>query len=175
MSANNTAITCWVLCLALNGTGAFASPVTDIVAAPSAASVGKSSPPATVSTKAAQPDSAVQKRDAQRTLTLEKLEAIQAETVLFEAQLAREKVFRELQKSSNRPDQQQASLPPQVVEITASGRDFTAVLLLGNGNLITVRQEDRIPGTDDVVKRITLNEVVVSGHDQMPFSLSFAG
>ncbi|WP_139102345.1 type IV pilus biogenesis protein PilP, partial [Serratia sp. 14-2641] len=55
------------------------------------------------------------------------------------------------------------------------GKGFTAVLALSNGNQVTVQSGDRIPGTEYVVKRINLNEVVVSGKSPTLVSLSFAG
>ncbi|ELN3120752.1 type IV pilus biogenesis protein PilP, partial [Escherichia coli] len=60
-------------------------------------------------------------------------------------------------------------------EITGTGKGFTAVLALINGNQVTVQSGNRIPGTEYVVKRINLNEVVVAGKNQTLVSLSFAG
>ncbi|MNV30462.1 Type IV pilus biogenesis [compost metagenome] len=61
------------------------------------------------------------------------------------------------------------------MEITGTGNGYLAVLSLSNGNQVTVQAGNRIPGTDFIVKRVTLNEVVVSGNNQSLMSLSFAG
>ncbi|ERK05993.1 PilP [Serratia fonticola AU-AP2C] len=115
--------------------------------------------------------------------------------MLYEAQLARAKALNELQKNgydraldqpfNPAPPSQdnktevkgavQDAVPPQIVEITGTGKGFTAVLALSNGNQVTVQSGDRIPGTEYVVKRINLNEVVVSGKSPTLVSLSFAG
>lgn len=180
----------WALCLMLLPTVAFAEPVTDLPPPPSVDSAEKKQVPAdtplpTTFTRA----------EAGRMLNLGQLEAIQAETVLYEAQLARAKALNELQKNGydrsmdqpfnpappsldNTPEIKGATQndpPPQIVEITGSGSGYMAVLSLSNGNQVTVQTGNRIPGTEYVVKRVNLNEVVVSGKNQSLVSLSFAG
>ncbi|UJT80924.1 type IV pilus biogenesis protein PilP (plasmid) [Edwardsiella piscicida] len=133
--------------------------------------------------------------EAGRALNLGQLEAIQAETVLYEAQLARAKALKELQNNGydrsldqpfnpappsqdNKPAVKgavQDAIPPQIVEITGTNSGYQAVLSLTNGNQVTVQAGNQIPGTDYIVKRITLNEVVVSGRNQTLVSLSFSG
>ncbi|CAI2035979.1 type IV pilus biogenesis protein PilP [Serratia fonticola] len=196
MPTVKSGITPWALCLVLTAPGVFAAPVADIPAAPSAA------PSPSVEQSVKPPTSAdiplpttFTRAEAGRALNLGQLEAIQAETVLYEAQLARAKALNELQKNgydraldqpfNPAPPSQdnktevkgavQDAVPPQIVEITGTGKGFTAVLALSNGNQVTVQSGDRIPGTEYVVKRINLNEVVVSGKSPTLVSLSFAG
>lgn len=196
MPTVKSGVTPWALCLVLTAPGVFAAPVADISAAPIATPSAEKSvkPPASADI----PQSTTFTRtEAGRALNLGQLEAIQAETVLYEAQLARAKALNELQKNGyDRPLDQpfnpvppsqdnkvevkgaaQDAVPPQIVEITGTGtgNGFTAVLALSNGNQVTVQSGNRIPGTEYVVKRITLNEVVVAGKNQTLVSLSFAG
>ncbi|MGK0667885.1 type IV pilus biogenesis protein PilP [Serratia marcescens] len=190
MPTAKSRVTPWALCLVLIAPGVFAAPVADIPAAPPA------SPPVKPPTAADLPlPTTFARAEAERALNLGQLEAIQAETVLYEAQLARAKALNELQKNgydraldqpfNPAPPSQdnksevkgavQDAAPPQIVEITGAGKGFTAVLALSNGNQVTVQVGNRIPGTEFVVKRININEVVVSGKNQTLVSLSFAG
>lgn len=182
MPTVKSGITPWALCLVLTTPSVFAAPVADIPAVPPT-STGIPLP--TTFTRA----------EAERALNLGQLEAIQAETVLYEFQLTRAKALNELQKNgydraldqpfNPAPPSQdnktevkgavQDAVPPQIVEITGTGKGFTAVLALSNGNQVTVQPGDRIPGTEYVVKRINLNEVVVSGKNPTLVSLSFTG
>ncbi|HDO7154526.1 type IV pilus biogenesis protein PilP [Yokenella regensburgei] len=184
----NSLISRLALCLLLLSPGVFAEPTTALPPAPSLDTEVKTTvevPPPTTFTRA----------EAGRALNLGQLEAIQAETVLYEAQLARAKALNELQKNGydrsleqpfnpappaqdNKTEVKGAAqdvIPPQIVEITGNGTGYLAVLSLSNGNQVTVQTGNRIPGTDYVIKRITLNEVVVSGKNQSLVSLSFAG
>nr|WP_260441662.1 type IV pilus biogenesis protein PilP [Serratia fonticola] len=172
----------------LIASGAFAAPIADVPPAPPAthsAETPADIPQPTTFTRA----------EAGRALNLGQLEAIQAETVLYEAQLARAKALNELQKNgydraldqpfnpappshdnkSEIKGAEQNAVPPQIVEITGTGKSFIAVLTLSNGNQVTVQSGNRIPGTEFVVKRINLNEVVVAGKNETLVSLSFAG
>nr|WP_241390174.1 type IV pilus biogenesis protein PilP [Serratia marcescens]ULG13233.1 hypothetical protein 1577p_00046 [Serratia marcescens] len=190
MPTAKSRVTPWALCLVLIAPGVFAAPVADIPAAPPA------SPPVKPPTTADLPlPTTFARAEAGRALNLGQLEAIQAETVLYEAQLARAKALNELQKNgydraldqpfNPAPPSQdnksevkgavQDAAPPQIVEITGAGKGFTAVLALSNGNQVTVQVGNRIPDTEFVVKRININEVVVSGKNQTLVSLSFAG
>lgn len=182
----------WALCLLWLSPVVFAAPTTTLPPAPSLESTAEQAEPANA------PQSTTFTRvEAGRALNLGQLESIQAETVLYEAQLARAKALNELQKNGydrglDQPfnpappsldgkakadvkGAAQDSIPPQIVEITGAGNGYLAVLSLSNGNQVTVQTGNRIPGTDYVVKRITLNEVVVSGNSQSLMSLSFAG
>ncbi|CAI1141826.1 type IV pilus biogenesis protein PilP [Serratia quinivorans] len=187
-------LTPWALCLALAAPGVFAAPVADIPAAPPAIPSAEPSVKPITSEDIPLPTTFT-RTEAGRALNLGQLEAIQAETVLYEAQLARAKAFNELQKNgydrglsqpfNPAPPSQdnkteikgaaQDTVPPQIVEITGTGKGFTAVLALSNGNQVTVQSGNRIPGTEYVVKRINLNEVVITGKNQSLVSLSFAG
>ncbi|CAI1177961.1 type IV pilus biogenesis protein PilP [Serratia entomophila] len=184
----------WALCLVLTAPGVFAAPVADIPAAPLATPLAEKSVKPPTSADIPLPTTFT-RTEAGRALNLGQLEAIQAETVLYEAQLARAKALNELQKNgydraldqpfNPAPPSQdnktevkgatQDAVPPQIVEITGTGKGFTAVLALSNGNQVTVQSGNRIPGTEYVVKRINLNEVVVAGKSQTLVSLSFAG
>ncbi|MGP0867495.1 type IV pilus biogenesis protein PilP [Serratia sp. CY76356] len=190
MPTAKSRVTPWALCLVLIAPGVFAAPVADIPAAPPASPPVKSPTPADLPLP-----TTFARAEAGRALNLGQLEAIQAETVLYEAQLARAKALNELQKNgydraldqpfNPAPPSQdnksevkgavQDAAPPQIVEITGAGKGFTAVLALSNGNQVTVQVGNRIPGTEFVVKRININEVVVSGKNQTLVSLSFAG
>ncbi|MDH2272354.1 type IV pilus biogenesis protein PilP [Serratia marcescens] len=187
-------VTPWALCLVLTAPGAFAAPVADIPASPLATPSAEQSVKPPTSADIPLPTTFT-RNEAGRALNLGQLEAIQAETVLYEAQLARAKALNELQKNgydrgldqpfNPAPPAQdnknevkgatQDAPPPQIVEITGNGKGFTAVLALSNGNQVTVQAGNRIPGTEYVVKRINLNEVVVTGKNQTMVSLSFAG
>lgn len=182
----NLRTTAWALCLLWLSPGVFATPTTTLPAAPS--------PEPTEPVDAPQMTSFT-RGEAGRALNLGQLESIQAETVLYEAQLARAKALNELQKNGyervldqpfnpappsldGKADVKgaaQDAVPPQIVEITGAGNGYLAVLSLSNGNQVSVQTGNRIPGTGYVVKRITLNEVVVSGNNQPLMSLSFAG
>lgn len=179
----------WALCLLWLSPGAFATPTTTLPPAPSPESAPEHAEPVDIP----QPTTFT-RAEAGRALNLGQLESIQAETVLYEAQLARAKALNELQKNGydraldqpfnpappsldGKTDVKgttQDAVPPQIVEITGTGNGYLAVLSLSNGNQVTVQTGNRIPGTDYVVKRITLNEVVVSGNNQSLMSLSFA-
>jgi len=194
MPTVKSGITPLALCLALAVPEVFAAPVTAIPAAPPAIPSAAQPEKPTVSAELPLPTTFT-RAEAGRALNLGQLEAIQAETVLYEAQLARAKALSELQKNgydsgldqpfNPAPPSQdnktevkgatQDATPPQIVEITGTGKGFTAVLALSNGNQVTVQTGNRIPGTEYVVKRITLNEVVVTGKSQSLVSLSFAG
>jgi type IV pilus biogenesis protein PilP len=176
-----------VLCLLLLSPDVFAGPTAALPRAPSPDTHAKTPVEAS-------PSASFTPAEAGRALNLGQLEAIQADTVLYEAELARVKALNALQKSGDeryqaqplspappaldtKPDVKgaaQNAIPPQIVEITGTGTGYLAVLSLSNGNRVTAQTGHRIPGTDYVIKRITLNEVVVSGNNQPLMSLSFA-
>lgn len=186
----NHRIATWALSLLLLSPGIFAAPVTDLPPGPSPEATMKPAEPVddpvpTVFTRT----------EAGRALNLGQLESIQAETVLYEAQLARAKALNELHKNGydrslaqpfnpappsedNKTEVKgtvQDTTPPQIVEITGNGTGYLAVLTLSNGNQVSVQTGNRVPGTEYVVKRVTLNEVVVADKNQSLMSLSFAG
>lgn len=184
----------WALCLLSQSPGVIAAPTTTLPPAPLPNTVVKGNEPVETPDDAS-PPTAFTRVEAGRALNLGQLESIQAETVLYEAQLARAKALNELQKNGydrglDQPfnpappaldgkaevkSAAQDVIPPQIVEITGTGNGYLAVLSLSNGNQVTVQAGNRIPGTDFIVKRVTLNEVVVSGNNQSLMSLSFAG
>lgn len=182
----------WALCLALAAPAAMAAPQ------PDGHGPGNptASPPATADLPLPVPHPLTVLHDsAGQPLNLGTLEVIQAETVLFEAQLARARALGELQKkgydtlagSPFNPAQPAGNdapavkgaaadaAPPQVVEIAGSGTALSALLVLSNGNQVHVQTGSRVPGTDYVVKRISISEVVVSSSSHALLSLTFAG
>jgi type IV pilus biogenesis protein PilP len=130
-----------------------------------------------------------------RGMNLGRLEAIQADTLLYEAQLAQAKALKELQnqgydavlgapfnpkpvnttkeKDEVKPAQESKSLP-QIVEISG-GQTLSATLQLEGGNQVRVQSGSRIPGTVWTVEKITFGEVTVRDSGNSLVSLSFAG
>lgn len=109
--------------------------------------------------------------------TLQRLETIQAETVLLEAQAARAKVQRELDEVplisskdivSNIPQNQlplvaQTTYPlPVIQEIYGNNKRLVAQLVTAEGGVTTVSIGQVIPGTDYKVTSITAKSVQVS-------------
>nr|ULG14654.1 hypothetical protein 143p2_00047 [Serratia proteamaculans] len=88
----------WALSLVLTAPGVFAAPVADIPAAPLATPLAEKSVKPPTSADIPLPTTFT-RTEAGRALNLGQLEAIQAETVLYEAQLARAKALNELQKN----------------------------------------------------------------------------
>lgn len=183
----------WMLCIALLSQSVFAAPSTELPPAPA---VKETPTPAPVAKPADTAPTTFTQNEQASALNLGVLESIQSETVLYEAQLARVKALSELQKNgydrsltqpfnpappsqdNNKTEVKgttQTGSPPQVVEIAGTGKGYTALLSLSNGNQVSVQTGNRIPGTDFVVKKISLDEVVVSSPDQALVSLSFAG
>jgi type IV pilus biogenesis protein PilP len=192
MPINKFGVKSCAFCLVLAVQGVIAAPVSDLPPAPQVNSTPEQAKPNTAS----QPSTTVfAQKEAVRALNLGQIEAIQAETVLYEFQMARVKALNELNKNgydglldqpfNPAPPAQdskttvkgtaQEATPPQVVEISGDGKEYTALLALSNGNQVSVQNGNQIPGTDYVVKRITISEVVVSGPKQSLLSLSFAG
>lgn len=173
------------LCLLLLSPAAMADPVSTLPPAQNASSPAPLPVPRPVT---------VMHDSAGQPLNLGSLETIQAETVLFEAKVARAKALGELQKSGVETDtatlfnpappaaDAQAvkgastdTTPPQVVEIAGSGNALSALLVLSNGNQVRVQPGSRVPGTNYTVSRITFNEVVASSPGHAAISLTFAG
>lgn len=112
--------------------------------------------------------------------TLQRLEQIQAETVLLEAKAARARIQRELEESgidartANLPlnGRELAMLPrvgglPSVEEIYGSGQQLMARLVLFDGKRAELRQGEQIPGTRFLVEAISAREVrVADGNDK---------
>ncbi|MCW7763429.1 type IV pilus biogenesis protein PilP [Photorhabdus luminescens] len=182
----------WLLSIVLITPTVTAAPVTEL---PSSSTIidEPTESPVTTSTQTL---TTFNRAETGRALNLGQLESIQAETVLYEAQLARAKALNELQKNgydrsfdlpfnpvppvqdSNQADIKGAAQDtalPQVIEITGRGKDFTALLTLSSGNQVTIRTGSRIPGTDYVVQRISINEVIITAPNRSLTSLSFAG
>ncbi|MBC8950064.1 type IV pilus biogenesis protein PilP [Xenorhabdus sp. TS4] len=181
----------WLLSMVLITPAVNANPDTDL---PSSSTV-ISEPKEPSITTPTQTVTTFKRTEAGRALNLGQLESIQAETVLYEAQLARAKALSELQKNgydssfelpfnpaspiqdSNQIDIKGATQDttlPQVIEISGRGKNFTALLTLNNGNQVTIQTGGQIPGTDYVVRRISINEVIITAPNRPLISLSFA-
>ncbi|MGL9751229.1 MAG: type IV pilus biogenesis protein PilP [Symbiopectobacterium sp.] len=100
--------------------------------------------------------------------TLQRLEQIQAETVLLEAKAACTRIQRELEESgiddriANLPltGRELAILPstgglPSVEEIYGSGQQLMARLVLFDGKRAELRQGEQIPGTRFLIETIS--------------------
>lgn len=182
------------LCLLLLSPAVMADPVATLPPAPSPASTPAQHTSASAPLPVPRPVT-VMHDSAGQPLNLGSLEAIQAETVLFDFKVARARALGELQKSGMDTDtaplfnpvppaatDAQAvkgastdTTPPQVVEIAGSGNALSALLVLSNGNQVRVQPGSRVPGTNYTVSRISLNEVVVSAPGRTALSLTFAG
>lgn len=115
--------------------------------------------------------------------TVAHLEDIQAQTMLYKAQLLRDRALTELQKLSTSDSlpvsgaslpydtsaTQSASAafarddtPPLVVQITGEGKTFSALIRTNHGNQLMVHAGNTIPGTNLKVDNITFDAVTVS-------------
>lgn len=124
------------------------------------------------------------------------MEDIQAQTMLYKAQLLRDKALTELQKLSSDGDSRvmasaplpydtsatqsapaapvRDELPPQVIQITGSGKTLSALIRLSGGNQLMVQAGNTLPGTRLKVEKITFDSVTVSRPDKQPWTLAFA-
>lgn len=132
-------------------------------------------------------------QDDSKNLTLGRLETIQSETVVVEAQVIRAKAIKSLQESNGYSQSLPGVLPgslntsdsavpvkakqevmPLISEIYGAGNKLIAKIVLNDGSYSEVTQNQRIPGTRYVVKRISANEVIISsGLGGEEFSLAF--
>ncbi|HAF4865893.1 TPA: type IV pilus biogenesis protein PilP [Salmonella enterica] len=114
-------------------------------------------------------------------MTLEKLEQLQTETLLYEAQLNRDKALRELLTTPDATTAPQATVPaqsakttpdkddsaqedtplPRVRSISGNGTQLAALLRLADGSLVQVQSGQHIPGTTVTVNAITARNVRV--------------
>lgn len=131
--------------------------------------------------------------DDSKNLTLGRLETIQSETVVVEAQVIRAKAIKSLQESNGYSSSLPGVLPgslntsdsampvkakveamPLISEIYGSGNKLIAKIVLSDGSYSEVTQNQRIAGTRYIVKRVTANEVIVSsGLSGEEYSLAF--
>lgn len=136
---------------------------------------------ATVSAKAA-PTTALDEIPVPR-LDLERLELIQGDTMLFEAQAARAKALLALQQNNGYDTSlpspltqtllapapggttaQDSPLPartslPRIIEISGSGKALRTRLALSDGATVEVTAGQRVPGSSDSIKMISPQEV----------------
>ncbi|EDW6064587.1 type IV pilus biogenesis protein PilP [Salmonella enterica subsp. enterica serovar Oslo] len=123
------------------------------------------------------------------------MEDIQAQTMLYKAQLLRDKALTELQKLSTGSDSlSMASAPlpydtsatqsapaapardeppPQVIQITGAGKTLSALIRLSGGNQLMVQAGNTIPGANLKVEKITFDAVTVSKAGKQPWMLAF--
>lgn len=123
------------------------------------------------------------------------MEEIQAQTMLYKAQLLRDKALTELQKLSSgadSPSMVSAPLPydtsatqsaptasardeppPQVIQITGEGKTLSALIRLSGGNQLMVQAGNTIPGANLKVEKITFDAVTVSKAGKQPWMLAF--
>lgn len=114
-------------------------------------------------------------------MTLEKLEQLQTETLLYEAQLNRDKALRELLTTPDTTSAPQATTPaqnakaapekddsaqeadplPRVRSISGNGTQLSALLRLADGSMVQIQSGQRIPGTGVTVKAISARNVQV--------------
>ncbi|EAA5258719.1 type IV pilus biogenesis protein PilP [Salmonella enterica subsp. enterica] len=114
-------------------------------------------------------------------MTLEKLEQLQTETLLYEAQLNRDKALRELLTTPDTTSAPQANTPaqnakaapekddsaqeadplPRVRSISGNGTQLSALLRLADGSMVQIQSGQRIPGTGVTVKAISARNVQV--------------
>ncbi|EAT4705814.1 type IV pilus biogenesis protein PilP [Salmonella enterica] len=123
------------------------------------------------------------------------MEDIQAQTMLYKAQLLRDKALTELQKLSSGSDTPSMAssplpydtsatqsapaasardeLPPQVIQITGEGKTLSALIRLSGGNQLMVQAGNTIPGASLKVEKITFDAVTVSKAGKQPWMLAF--
>ncbi|EJF4177081.1 type IV pilus biogenesis protein PilP [Salmonella enterica] len=124
------------------------------------------------------------------------MEDIQAQTMLYKAQLLRDKALTELQKLSSGGDSPSMTSsplpydtsatqsaptasardepPPQVIQITGEGKTLSALIRLSGGNQLMVQAGNTIPGVNLTVEKITFDAVTVSRPGKQPWLLAFA-
>ena len=125
------------------------------------------------------------------------MEDIQAQTMLYKAQFLRDKALVDLQKlgsdgdsrtlaSAPLPYDTSASqsaaptapskddTPPQVIQITGSGKTVSALIRTSGGNQLMVQAGNDIPGTNLKVEKVTFDAVTVSKPGKQPWILAFA-
>ncbi|EEO7837144.1 type IV pilus biogenesis protein PilP [Salmonella enterica] len=127
--------------------------------------------------------------------TVAHMEDIQAQTLLYKAQLMRDKALAELQKISGNSDSLSVSgtplsyetsaiqsvpvtsarddASPQVVQITGDGKTFSALIRTNRGSQLMVHAGNTIPGTHLKVDKITFDAVTVSTAGKAPRVLAF--
>ncbi|ECI0980084.1 type IV pilus biogenesis protein PilP [Salmonella enterica subsp. enterica serovar Newport] len=127
--------------------------------------------------------------------TVAHMEDIQAQTLLYKAQLLRDRALAELQKISSNSDSLTVSgtslpydtsaiqsapaasarddTPPQVVQITGEGKTLSALIRTNRGSQLIVHAGNTIPGTNLKVDKITFDAVTVSKAGKTPRILAF--
>ncbi|KAA0260898.1 hypothetical protein M988_4238 [Hafnia paralvei ATCC 29927] len=125
------------------------------------------------------------------------MEDIQAQTMLYQAQLLRDKALVELQKLGSDGDsrtlasaplpydtsasqsaapaaQAKDDTPPLVIQITGAGKTVSALIRTSGGNQLMVQAGNAIPGTNLKVEKISFDAVTVSRPGKQPWILAFA-
>lgn len=189
---NKYSRTLWLLMLTGVTAVSDAAPTTALPASTPASDITRSAP----IDKPAPP--APLHENSGNTLNLARLERIQADTLLFEAQVARAKALLSLQQnngydaslpaplsqslvvpaSGGVPGTTLPALPtqvvlPRVVEIAGSGKHLRTRLALADGTAVELSTGQRVPGTNNTVKNITAQEVQVTTSAGETHTLAF--
>lgn len=136
-------------------------------------------------------EKSVTQTDNRKDFTLSRLEKIQAETLLVEAQVARAKALKALKESGSADSIAQVSdsmamnvsqttgqrgALPHIREIYGAGSQLIARLVLNDGSQAELTAGQQIPGTQLKILSISAREVRVSAPDGSGVqSLNFAG
>lgn len=119
-----------------------------------------------------------------QSLTFARLEQIQSQTILYEAQAARDKAKRGISgeeipapmatpsagKTEVKPTRQSPALP-RVREISGAGTHLSARLVLSDGAVAFVATGQPVPGSEFTVKKISARAVSVTDHNGRVISL----
>lgn len=142
-----------------------------------------SSPPSTQALEKVEPSKTAGDGNEGKNITLSRLERIQAETMIIEAQVARAKALKSLEdsgSSGNMPDvttstaavpinvsqaQSKTTPLPQIKEIYGAGSRLIARLVLGDGSYTELNVGQQVPGTRLKITSISAREVRVSDLD----------
>ena len=117
-----------------------------------------------------------------QSLTFARLEQIQSQTILYEAQAARDKAKRGVSgealtapvptagPNEVKPTRQSSALP-RVREISGAGTHLSARLVLPDGAVAFVATGQPVPGSEFTVKKISARAVSVTDHSGRVISL----
>lgn len=188
-----------LLCILFGSTpGSYAAPTTALPDVTHTTEIQKSSPTESGAPSSDTPPAPTRLHESSgNTLNLARLERIQADTLLFEAQAARAKALLSLQQNNGYdaslpaplsqslvaatggvPGTTLSTLPtqtvlPRIVEIAGSGKHLRTRLALSDGAAVELSAGQRIPGTNNTVKTITAQEVQITTSTGETHTLAF--